>query len=68
MDLPEPPAAPLRPARAPAAGLKLMLLIAFVLGLAAVYGQWQHLRRPIVDTARITAASAVSSSPSPHQP
>ncbi|MGH7936317.1 MAG: hypothetical protein ACREF8_04840 [Chthoniobacterales bacterium] len=68
MDLPEPTAAPLRPARAPAAGLKLMLLVALVLGLAAVYGQWQHLQRPTVDTAKVTAVTAVSPSPSPNEP
>ena len=51
---------------APANGLKLMLVIAFVFALGALYGQWQHLQRGKVETATVVAAPNVSPSASPN--
>ncbi|HEY5036448.1 MAG TPA: hypothetical protein VII74_04890 [Chthoniobacterales bacterium] len=55
-------------ARAPAAGVKLMLLIVILFGLAAIYGQWQHARRPEAVHATILALPNVSPAPSPNEP
>jgi hypothetical protein len=56
------------PARAPAAGMKLMLLIVILFGLAAIYGQWQHARRPEAIRATILAPPNISPAPSPNEP
>lgn len=56
------------PARASAAGVKLMILIVILFGLAAIYGQWQHARRPEAIRATILALPNDSRTPSPKQP
>jgi hypothetical protein len=52
--------------RAPKSGLKLMLAILVLFALLAIYGQWQHFRRPRTETATITPTREVSPSPSPN--
>lgn len=56
------------PDRLPAAAFKLMLAIVVVFALAALYGQWQHGRRPAVESARILGRAAISPTPSPNEP
>ncbi len=48
------------PDRAPAGGLKLMLGIALLFAIVAIYGQWQHLRRSKTIRATIIPAPVVS--------
>jgi hypothetical protein len=65
MDLPGPPAHASAPTRAPASGLKLMLIVVAVFGLLAIYGQWERHRRPQTQTATILSKAELSPSPSP---
>ncbi len=51
---------------APANGLKLMLAIAIVFGLVAVYGQLQHFHHANTETAAIVPAPDVSRAPLPN--
>ena len=51
---------------APANGLKLMLAIAIVFGLVAVYGQLQHFHHANTETATIVPAPNVSRAPLPN--
>ena len=62
------PTTPTRPSatRAPTSGLKLMLAILVVFALLALYGQWEHFRRPRIETAKIIPAPTVSPSPLPN--
>ena len=66
MDLPGPPAHSPGATRAPASGLKLMLAVLGVFALLAVYGQWEHFRRPQTETVTIVPAPNGSPSPSPN--
>jgi heme/copper-type cytochrome/quinol oxidase subunit 3 len=51
---------------APANGLKLMLAIAIVFGLVAVYGQLQHFHHTNAETVTIVPAPNVSRAPLPN--
>ena len=51
---------------APANGLKLILAIAIVFGLVAVYGQLQHFHHSNTETVTIAPASNVSRAPLPN--
>jgi hypothetical protein len=68
MDLPAPPSQPPAPARAPANGLKLMLVVVFVFAGLAAYGQWEHFRRAKVETVTIVPTLKVSPARSPNEP
>jgi hypothetical protein len=68
MDLPDASASPPSPDRAPANGLKLMLVIVLAFALVAIYGQWQHFRRAKVESVTILPAPNVWSTPPPNEP
>lgn len=53
---------------APVNGLKLMMLIAALFGLVALYGQWQHSRRATIESATVTSLPNVSPTASPNEP
>ena len=51
---------------APANGLKLMLAIAIVFGVVAVYGQLQHFHHTNAETVTIVPTPNVSRAPLPN--
>jgi hypothetical protein len=55
------------PDRAPANGLKLMLVIVVAFALAAFDGQWQHSRRAKVESVTILPELNVSPTPLPNK-
>jgi hypothetical protein len=67
MDSSEPGARSPGATAAPAGGLKLMLAILVVFALLAVYGQWEHFRRPQTETVTIHPLPNESPSPSPNE-
>ncbi len=67
MDLPGRPTPSAGTTRAPASGLKMMLAILIVFALLALYGQWQHFRRPQTETVTIIPAPNASPASSPNE-
>ncbi len=53
--------------RAPANGLKLMVIILLIFFAVALYGQWQRQQRPEDVKATIVPAPAVSPATSPNE-
>jgi len=66
MDLPEPQAQPPRLSRAPARGLKLMILTVVVFALLALYGRWQHFQQPKIETVTILPEPDISPTITPN--
>ena len=67
MDLSDSSPPPPHPPRAPANGLKLMLVIVLAFTLVALYGQWQHFRRAEVESVTVLPTPNVSPTPSPNE-
>lgn len=66
MDLPEPQAQPPGLSRAPARGLKLMILTVVVFALLALYERWQLFQQPKIETVTILSKPDVSPTATPN--